>query len=389
MLKIWETINNMKKLGFIFLFTILLTSCYSIYSGGTGGVVVDAESTAIPKDGIANVNVYAYTSKSDRDADYKNWEKTGNFIPKADYYGHTTTGRDGSWSISKMVWKTGSFKSKFGKDADYSDIYLNFYHPDYGCTKAETIIMSDTYSDTICTELTYVFQRTYLTINFMDVASGNLSGRTVYTEVAVSQGEGKEDKVYKQSITSSGTILVRYPREIEPSVKINYYEANDEINWKACKNTAPDYEFYKADEVGDGIKACDSAIEAKTIKGNNYSLTYYGKATKFNMKSFAGTYGNTESESSDGIHILLKGIDKDGNFTVDLGETYTRAVPRGSNGDLTHGSFYGLGGSRYSWSDETYKGVYSTTKVRFELENGTVIKTMEIRSNESYDSLTL
>ena len=36
------------------------SGCYSVFSGGTGGLVVDKESTSTPKQGIANVDVYAY-----------------------------------------------------------------------------------------------------------------------------------------------------------------------------------------------------------------------------------------------------------------------------------------------------------------------------------------
>ena len=46
---------------------VLFTSCYSVFSGGTGGQIVDAESTSNPKRGIAYVEVYAYTDSATRD----------------------------------------------------------------------------------------------------------------------------------------------------------------------------------------------------------------------------------------------------------------------------------------------------------------------------------
>ena len=43
---------------------VLFAGCNteSVYNGGTGGQIVDAESTSTPKAGIANVDIYAYLS---------------------------------------------------------------------------------------------------------------------------------------------------------------------------------------------------------------------------------------------------------------------------------------------------------------------------------------
>ena len=63
-----------KNIFLVTFFSLLImsvfSSCYSVFTGGTGGTVVDAESTSTPKAGIANVDVYAYTSEKDRDADF-------------------------------------------------------------------------------------------------------------------------------------------------------------------------------------------------------------------------------------------------------------------------------------------------------------------------------
>lgn len=53
--------------------TLILTSCYSVFNGGTGGLIVDAESTSTPKAGIANVDIYAFTDCELRDANYNAW----------------------------------------------------------------------------------------------------------------------------------------------------------------------------------------------------------------------------------------------------------------------------------------------------------------------------
>ena len=110
----------------IFSFIFCVTGCFSVFSGGTGGLIVDSESTSTPKTGIANVDVYAYTSAGDRNSDFDRWQEGTVFTPHASYYGHTTTGNNGNFTISKIVWKSGT--PNFGKDADYTDIYFIFYH---------------------------------------------------------------------------------------------------------------------------------------------------------------------------------------------------------------------------------------------------------------------
>ena len=103
--------KNRKYLQILQFFAVLISiifafsGCYSVFSGGTGGLVVDKESTSTPKQGIANVDVYAYLSASERDSDFASWKEGTVFYPKAEYYGHTTTNNDGHFSISKLTWK--------------------------------------------------------------------------------------------------------------------------------------------------------------------------------------------------------------------------------------------------------------------------------------------
>ena len=83
--------KNSKTFKSLLIFSILMSifatfsGCYSVFSGGTGGLVVDKESTSTPKQGIANVDVYAYTNESERDADFASWQEGTTFNPKASY----------------------------------------------------------------------------------------------------------------------------------------------------------------------------------------------------------------------------------------------------------------------------------------------------------------
>lgn len=376
----------LKSLGLVFALLIaalIFTGCYSVFSGGTGGLVVDAESTSNPKAGIANVDVYAYVDKGDRDSDFSKWKKGSVFSPSAEYYGHTTTGNDGSFTISKLVWK--SAKPDFGKDADYTKIYLLFYNENYGLTSGETVIISDSSTDTVYQELTAVRKTTALNMRFIDVASGNNTGASVYVTVSVPQATEDFDaspKVYDGIITGAGNITVSYPRwfsendkaagkEYNPEVTVTYAQSGDTVTWKGCYNADNEdknYAFCPAAETG--IK--------KTIKNSSYLLSFYGKSTRLNVPPVSGQYKEAGTADDDGVLISLKQKDKDGNYTIDLGQTTTSAQAIGTNGTEKHGVFSGLGSGSY-WLDSTYTGKFSTVEV--EVSGGSKTKKMTLRSD--------
>lgn len=393
-------------MSFVCAVSVMLISCTSIFSGGTGGIVVDADSKNTTKTGIANVDVFAYTSQSDRDSDFNRWNngtKAEAFMPNSDYYGRTTTGTDGTWTINKLVWKEK--KPAFGKDADFTVIYLIYYHSDYGCEKDETVIISDSTSSNTYKELTAIVKRSNITLNFIDAKTSAQTSESVYAELFVPQktdsNPNASDIVYSGVYTGSGTISIRYPRYLNeagvptytktnkenvPQIRVNYYQAkeSENVTWKACKqNTAEnDFSFYTT-EVGRGCAGL-----TKTLEDSPYSLTLVGKAVKFEMPSFSGTWGDTTLAERDGLHLLLKGKDSQGNYSIDLGETYTVAQNRGNNGSQTHGYFSGLGGAIFEWRDYAYTGRNSEYMVRFEQEDGTVIKELTIRNDKNEYVLT-
>ena len=371
---------------------IIFSSCYSVFSGGTGGQIVDAESTSNPKAGIPYVDIYAYTSASTRNSDFNAWEEGTVFTPANSYYGHTTTGADGSFTISKIVWK--ETKPDFGKDADFTTIYLLYYHENYGLTKDETVITSDSASDTVYAELTAVRKTTALNLNIYDVATSNLTANDVLVSVSVPQSTDTitaSPKVYKQTINGSGVINISYPRwknetdkengtEITPEVSISYAQSADEITWMACANadnTDGDYAFL--DE--------DFSIK-KTVKNSSYTISLYGKACKINIPTVSGTYGDTTSAANDGKIIKMLAKDSNGDFTIDCGETTTYAQAVGSSGTQTHGNFSGLGNGA-TWTDTTYTTKYSTIEVKFYVDETDTGTTKTLRSDTASYNVSL
>ena len=368
----------MKKISFIFILAISLifTSCYSVFSGGTGGLIVDAESTSTPKRGIANVDIYAYTDSEIRDSDYGSWREGTVFSPSNSYYGHTTTDADGSFVISNIVWKEN--KPDFGKDADYTTIYLLYYHENYGLTKDETVITSDSTSDTVYAELTSIRKTTALNISIYDVATSGLTSNNVLVKVSVPQSTDTltaDAKVYEQTISGNGTINISYPRwkneadkkngiEISPQVKISYSQSADQITWKACAN---------ADNADQNYAFIDNPSINKTISNSSYNISLYGKSTRISYPTVSGTCGST-----DGAVVQMLAKDSSGNFTIDCGETTTYAQTIGTSGTQTHGNFSNLG-SGYYWTDTTYTERYSTQEVQLSGSGST--KNLTLRSD--------
>ncbi len=378
--------------GVFFISTLFLTGCYSVFNGGTGGQIVDAESTANPKEGIAYVDIYAYTSSSARNKDFKNWQEGTVFSPSNTYYGHTTTNANGNFTLSNLVWKETN--PDFGKDADFTTIYLLYYHENYGLIKDQTLITSDSTSDTVYAELTSIRKTTALNITVNDVSNSAQTANPVLVTVSVPQSTDTltaKPTVYKQVITGTGTINISYPRwknsedkenniEITPQVSITYSQSSDEITWKACANAdneAKNYAFLE-----------DGFTVIKTVRNSSYNINLYGKPVKIAFPAVSGTYGDTSDASNDGVVIKMRSKASDGTFSIDCGETTTTAQTIGTSATQTHGNFTGLGNG-FFWTDTTYTEKFSTIDVQFYDANGERGTPQTLRSDTASYNFTL
>lgn len=374
------------ELLFCILFAgLCFTGCYSVFSGGTGGLVVDAESTSSPKAGIANVDVYAYLDSGNRDGDYNRWKEDTVFVPSG-YYGHTATANDGSFTISKLVWKEQN--PDFGKDADYTDVYLLFYHEKYGLTKGQTIIISDSSTDTVYAELTPIKKSATLNLRFVDVASGNNTDNVIYVKVSVPQATEMNTaalpKVYEGTFAGAGSLTINYPRwtskenrtngiENAPELTITYSQSADEITWKGCYNAdneAKNYAFRADAETG--IK--------RIVRNPSYTMTFYGKSTRLSVPSVNGQYVNAGTSADDGVLITMMKKDSAGAYSIDLGHVTTSSQALGTSGTEKHGTFSGLGNG-YTWTDTEYTDKFS--KIDVEIKAGAVAKQVQLRSDDS------
>ena len=388
-----NNLRSLKNATFVFLsfFAFCFTSCYSVFEGGTSGLIVDSESTSTPKAGIGNVDVYAYTSEGDRNSDYSSWVEGQDFFPNASYYGHTSTNNDGSFSISKLVWK--SENPAFGKDADIRNIYFLFYHENYGLTKGQSLIVSDSISNTVYQELTAVRKTSVLNLSLVDVATNQNTGNSVLVNISVPQATQNnaeiKPRVYQNTITGAGVVQISYPRykseedknngiENSPTITIKYYQNSNNETWKACfnqDNEAKDYAF--RDDAKSGINV--------EIGSGDYDLTLYGKSTRLSMPVISGQLSATGSAEGtvedDGVLLSMKSCGSGTEFTIDCGQVSTAAQTLGSSQNQKHGMFSGLG-QGITWTDETYTDKFATTQIKL-FAGETEKLTMEVRSNQN------
>ena len=373
----------------ILVSSLILNSCYSVFSGGIGGRVVDAESESVPKNGIPDVDIYVYTNEKLRDEDFNNWDGNKFSPSEKNYFGHTITGNDGYFSLSKILWK--SYASDFGKDADVGKIYLIFYHYNYGLTKGSTFVVSDSSGDTVYQELLAVRKNTFVTLNFIDVSTDNPTEESVFVQILVPESTESNPtalpKKLSGTVTGSGTFKISYPRyqseqdkenqlESSPEISISYSQnvEENEVTWKACYNCENDdknYAFMEQPSV------------TKKISGDNFTLRLYGKRTKIAMPVINGQYNNSGDSNDDGVQIFLKGKVNSSatEYLLDFGVTSTTANTVGTSGVQTHGNFTNLGAG-YFWKDLDYTERYSSKNVAvFVADSLTPAKEMVLRSD--------
>ncbi|HZK19144.1 MAG TPA: hypothetical protein VFC68_00310 [Treponemataceae bacterium] len=367
-----KTKKNVKQIVtmlFVFVTIWLLTTCSSVFSAGVSGKVVDAESTNNPKNGIAHVSVFVYTDESIRNKDFSSWKKGKRFSPTTEkqFIGQTSTNNSGEFTINKIVWE--SLCPEFGKTADFTHVFLLFYHENYGLVKNtnNVVIISGSTSNVIYQEMTSIRKATSLEIEIRNASSNNLLTTPINVRVDVPQIIGSTE--YEVSITGSSSITVTYPRYKEyentpytPTIDITYSQLGDDIDYKACNYNENNYTFMQAPTV------------SKTISGSTYPIRLYMKNTTLSMSSISGqiNYTNPETGSND------EGTSKDDNIIImlayKLDEKYiqfsepsakvrTNSIGDGANNSqIKHGLFSNLA-EGITWQNETYEGKYDIKPV--------------------------
>ena len=375
----------MKKsvfISFLTLILIFLTGCSSVFNAGISGKIVDSESTSTPKEGIQDVEVFAYTKEKARDQDFENWDGTSRFSPTTSkyYIGHATTNSSGEFTISKIVWE--SFFPEFGKTADYCEVFLLFYHDEFGLEKNSNIamVMSDATSNIVYQEMTKIKKKTTINLTITNVANNNLVTESVIATIKVPQDSANSTyKTYTETITSgTAAIPVLYSRyqtdgktTFEPTIKILLSQNGNNQKFKQCNCNNGDYSF------------TESALEAQ-ISGDSCPIESYMKAYKIAVPTITGTYGDTSSSTNDGKRVVVsvKGEEK-GNTT-----TYAQTIGTDS-GVQTHGNF-SISGEGYYWEDTSYTTATTSADISFTVDGSAATSSVStISSSDTSINVTL
>ncbi len=143
-----EKIKYSKKFFYItIIFTLffiyfLFFSCSSVFRASLTGRYIDIET----ENGIDDGYVFLYTSENKFNIDWQDYldNKNYNTFFTNSFSSTTTTttnNESGVFTFNAIVWSTLS--PLFGKDADVAQIYLVFYHEDYGASYCTQKIVSD------------------------------------------------------------------------------------------------------------------------------------------------------------------------------------------------------------------------------------------------------
>lgn len=365
-----QTKNKILKSIIITSLIIFAISCSSVFSAGVSGRVVDAESTSSPKDGIADVTVFVYIDEAARDADFNAWTAGSRFSPATTkhYIGQTSTANDGSFTIGRIVWE--SFSPEFGKTADFTPIYLLFFHEDFGLVKNsnKAVIMSDSTSNVIYQEMKSIRKSTSLEIQIRNASSDTVLNIPVNVKISVPQINGLKE--YEVSITGTGSVRINYPRSgsdgnpFTPEIIAAYSQLGSDIDYKACNFNAEEnlFTFLETPSV------------TKTVSGSTYPVRLYMKTRNHAMSSMSGqiAYYSPETGSLDegttaDDNVIIMLAYKTGGKFIQYSESSAR-VRTSSSGDgangsrIRHGLFSGLG-QGISWKNDSYTGKYDLKTV--------------------------
>lgn len=365
-----------------------LAGCSAVFDAGLSGTIIDADSGS----GIAGVMVYAYTDEGLRDSDYADGKgasigadgvklfftpsTAGNYIPS------TATGDNGSFTINKLIWKTLS--PAFGKTADYLDVYLLYFHSDYGLVREEsrvTIVSDSNNSSRVKAELASRLKSKRITINIKDIATDKLA--TTGFEVKVKATiAGKSEPYYSpdaenlNNVTGTTAITVPYLADKlkgESTVRITV-SIPDESTWRwVDTSTEPDY-YMASDDYS--ITVTDDELRGEAA----ISKTAYVKNYEFDYPAFSGTVATEgvsasglANASNDNMHVWLAEIkEKDSSGAITLKVIDSVITGPDGNGANTstiyHGLFTGLGaGKRWEPALEAsgeHQGDYSGAKAK-------------------------
>lgn len=371
----------------ILLIMILLTSCSGVYYGGITGSVVDAETD----DGINDVMVAVYFDEAARDTDYNSYDKEGHAdfaAPSAD--GIAYTNASGSYSFSKVYWKTNS--AEYGKDADKTNVYLLFYNENYGLTKSDSSVTlySESTSQIKTAELTSIVDTYTYEVKFNEVLSTGADAVT--SSSPITEGirfhyeyvdyRGTPQKETVEIVGSTFSIPVTYYCDVDspeiPSIKLSRFES---VN-KELKGTesVDQYSIVKNEDIEiDAEPNTDKKIENIYFNKNWFKISISGQVVD--------SSSNNQGVDNVAVSLDLTSLSNITPSTTSPKSVYTDSESTVGEGRRS-GMFSGLGEDVVFFINKPEDGV-ATESIKIKAEGKTDQVELSINSNQAEYRVTI
>ena len=285
-----------KKISIILLsiaMVLLVASCDNVYYSAVSGRVTNANG-----DGIKDVNVYAYTSKTERDAALSR-HKEGTEFNDPECLFRATTAASGDFSIGKIVWKTS--KSEWGNDYASATLHFIFFSKDYGIKTYDDVnIISGSANGSSVTVNMGNKNRTNgtLTVNFKDKDAA--LGRNITDPITFtySYNDGYSD-VTADVVSSNGSFTI--PMTFVKEAKVTISNIKNSKDYWSAEPKKYEYTVSSASEIHDielarKKYALTNGIEGVVnYKSNDQYAVYLNGAEVAAYYDPDGDYGSAEN----------------------------------------------------------------------------------------------
>lgn len=318
------------------LLLLLLVSCQDVFNSSISGTVLDADTG----EAIRGIEVYGYTSQSERDKALDNWDGKSDFRDSSCLY-RASTDNQGKWTISKVVWATND--SQWGKDYDHTPFYLLYFSEEYGLEKSSAsieIVSSASNNNAVTERLRKKMNSYNLTLRFDEVvgSSNKLIADTLTFDYEYNNGY---KDIKKKATVTNGEITLNLSLMSDTDITIKNLSDNEK---------------------------CFSPVVDFTVNTNEKSKVTTLARTNYYLGS-SGLSGRVQGKNSDigGISVkLVLGAEEKASV---LTSATTPSSPNSDNPKYYYATFEGLGSGLTIGKDSQAKLVvsYGTQEIKKEI----------------------